>query len=81
MEDSDDCGMEQDIISMRLKLELVMEIDHIVEKYHRVKNECIKFLRNYMIQRKTNLAGINLSEIKKAPTRVLFRGIERRVNI
>ena len=43
MEDSDDCGMEQDIISMRLKLELVMEIYHIVEKYHQVKNECIKF--------------------------------------
>ena len=42
MEDSDDCGMEQDIISMRLKLECRWRLT-IADKYHLVKNECIKF--------------------------------------
>ena len=37
MEDSDDCGMEQDIISMRLKLECRWRDRFYVEPHHMMK--------------------------------------------
>jgi hypothetical protein len=56
--------MGQDIISMRLKTGMVMEIDPCEQQY--------------LMMIEDKLAGkplscrINLSEIKKAPSRVLF---------
>ena len=43
MEDPDDMREVSGYNFNEIKTGMEIEIDHIVEKYHRVKNECIKF--------------------------------------